>query len=652
MVSRWPVKSVGKVLLLAAFALGAPCWIAAAEPAPLLGTNELTHLHRALSRLNMDESDLGFEKDVAKPGLALEWVRHTLTHPLELPPVADRIRAAASSNSARELWALAGDLLESVPATRPAPGNDESLACSNAVNPQLAGYLREFVDRAGDAADLFAGALRGLETNELDYAAAAFLGDLFDAEDRPETRAALRAAGVSSRTADQVLEDGRALDPEPSQKRLIDIARRLKLDQALAAGGLFHEAVARLARQVQEVKDWPGKPVALTTRLGAVIVGTPGADVYTNGALLILDPGGDDRYAGDAAVANGLKGQRLAAVLDLAGNDRYDGAGLLGQGSALFGLAVLLDLSGDDRYEAAYSGQGAALFGAAWLEDGAGSDFYKARGFAQAAGIAGLGVLRDLDGCDIYTVGLAGQAYAGVRGAGFLVDEAGDDRYLAGNVEPDWERFEDRFVSLAQGFAIGLRPFAGGGVAALVDLKGNDTYVADVYGQGVSYWYSAGFLLDAAGNDTYRVYQYGQGTGIHLSLGLLADDGGNDVYSGFALVQGSAHDYAVGMLFARAGNDVYTAESSAQGRAINNSFALLVDGAGNDAYFGARPEECQGIGHDGGPRQYGSLSILMDLGGTDSYSCGATNNGMLARPSFGIVYDVETAPEAGKESKK
>ena len=50
-----------------------------------------------------------------------------------------------------------------------------------------------------------------------------------------------------------------------------------------------------------------------------------------------------------------------------------------------------------------------------------------------------------------------------------------------------------------------------------------------MYGQGVSYWYSAGFLLDSAGNDTYRVHQYGQGSGIHLSLGLLADGAGDEL---------------------------------------------------------------------------------------------------------------------------
>ena len=31
-------------------------------------------------------------------------------------------------------------------------------------------------------------------------------------------------------------------------------------------------------------------------------------------------------------------------------------------------------------------------------------------------------------------------------------------------------------MSLSQGFSMGMRPFAGGGVAALVDVAGNDAY--------------------------------------------------------------------------------------------------------------------------------------------------------------------------------
>lgn len=622
----------------------------AAENDTLMGTNETAHLRRALARLNMSERDAAFEKDVGKPAWALQWVRDTLQHPLALPGTGERILEASGTANGDGLWPLAGNLLETGPQAEPRDSSDESLACSNAVSPHLAGYLREFYDRALRASDLLAEACSALTVTDMEYAAVSIFGETFNAEDRPETRAALVAAGVSTGIVASVIAEGRDIDPEPGQKRLIDITRRFKLGQALLAGRVFHDALKRLTSQCAAVSEWPKQRVVIGTRLGPIVVGTAGEDVYEERALLILDPGGNDRYGGGAGVANALRGQRLTAVLDLRGDDRYSAAGLLAPGSALFGVAAIADERGNDFSEARHAGQAAAFFGVAWVEDAAGDDVYRAGGLAQAAAICGLGVLRDAEGSDVYQVGLAGQAYAGTMGAAFLWDAAGNDNYLAGGVETDWERIEDRYLSLSQGFSIGQRPFAGGGVAALVDAAGNDTYVADVYGQGCSYWYSAGFLLDRSGNDTYRMYQYGQGSGIHLSLGLLADLEGKDQYDGWGLVQGSAHDYAVGMLFDKSGDDTYTADSSAQGRAMNNSFAVLLDSAGNDAYFGRRNDECQGIGNDGGPRRYGSLALLLDLDGTDQYSCGATNGAMLLRPSFGIVYDV-SRPKNGTEGK-
>jgi hypothetical protein len=188
--------------------------------------------------------------------------------------------------------------------------------------------------------------------------------------------------------------------------------------------------------------------------------------------------------------------------------------------------------------------------------------------------------------------------------------------------------------------SMGVRPFAGGGYGVLIDRSGNDAYIADVFGQGVSYWYSVGMLLDGAGNDTYDVHHYGQGSGIHMSVGLLADYGGQDRYGGHILTQGNAHDYGVGMLVDHDGDDTYTADHHAQGRALNNGFAVLFDRAGDDAYFGRQPGRCQGVGNDGGKREYGSIAVLMDLAGRDRYTCGAHDGTRMLRPDFGVVYDV------------
>ncbi len=631
-------------LALAAVILGWAwaSFAAGPEPNSLLTTNDTAAIGTALHRLNMTGADLAFDKDAAKPRWTLQWVRDTLKAPLELPAVGGRIRAAATGETAG-VWRLAADLLEAKTAQeRPVPA-DVEFSASNSLNPHLAGFVAEFVDQAAVARQAVDNALAGVPPARRSYVAASILSGLVMVEDHPEVLPNLVAAGMASGDVARVLGEAIDLDPEPAASNVLDAVLGVDMGELLRGGQVLHAAVLRLAEQARSVREWPAAPAVFGTALGRLVIGTPGADRYTEPAVLILDPGGDDDYGGDTGVANGLKGNPLAAILDLGGDDIYNGTGLCGAGSALFGVSVLVDEDGNDVYRAATAGQGAAVGGAAWVEDRAGDDTYRGGVLCQGAAVAGLGVLEDAAGSDVYEVGLAGQAYSGVRGAGLLIDRAGDDRYLAGSRDRDWGRHPDRYLSLSQGFSIGVRPFCGGGVAALVDLDGNDTYAADIFGQGVSYWYSAGFLLDAAGNDTYRMFHYGQGSGIHLSLGLLSDEAGDDSYTGAILAQGNAHDYAVGMLIDRGGNDVYTADSASQGRALYNAFALLLDGAGNDAYFATHTNECQGLGHDGGPREYGDVALLVDESGADQYSCGASNAAATLRPWYGVVLDIDPA---------
>jgi hypothetical protein len=94
-------------------------------------------------------------------------------------------------------------------------------------------------------------------------------------------------------------------------------------------------------------------------------------------------------------------------------------------------------------------------------------------------------------------------------------------------------------------------------------------------------------------------------------------------------------------LIDRAGNDRYLGETTAQGSAINNSVALLFDHAGDDFYAGADPKQSQAAGHDGGRREFGSIALQLDLGGTDAYSQGQTNNAVWTKPWHGAGLDCE-----------
>ncbi|OQW95079.1 MAG: hypothetical protein BWK77_08140 [Verrucomicrobia bacterium A1] len=614
----------------------------AAELDPVLGTNEQAQLRAALACMNMTETDLGFEKDLGKPVVFLQRSRDLLNAPLGLPVLADQALDAVRSADARRIEALARDWLEVPAGTMPTNEPASADVAWPALDPALSNSLTRFLSGARAADGLLSTAFAAVTAEEKRYVAAAHLAGMFNAEDHADVREELPAAGVTPQEIERVILEGQAVDSSPASMKFLGIVGKINQDALLAAGEVFRGAVRELADSCLLFTNWPAAVTSLETPLGPIVIGTTNCDTYTNAALLVLDPGLDDTYTGDVIRANGLLGQPLAAVVELGGNDRYANDRVLGPCAALFGVCVHLDLRGDDLYEARYSGSAAASCGVAWLEDRRGDDKHRARGFAQAAACVGFACLLDGKGDDDFRVGYCGQAYAGVMGAALLENAEGNDHYFAGGVEHDYDRNDDRFLSLSQGFAIGMRPFAGGGIAALVDLEGDDRYEADVFGQGVSYWYSVGMLLDARGNDEYTVYQYGQGAGIHMALGLLADGGGSDVYQGGILTQGCAHDYGVGMLFDQGGgDDTYDADQHAQGRAMNNALAILVDSGGDDGYTARQPDACQGIGNDGDKREYGSLAVLMDLGGDDIYSCRATNGCRMLRPDFGIVYDLE-----------
>jgi hypothetical protein len=592
--------------------------------------------------MNMRMEDLAFDKDHGEPDWTFRKIRRLLEHPDQFPALGDRIYAELTPERRERVWLLMGDLLEtSREAEQQGVLDEVPLQVPPGLDPALSDAIAHFAAAASAVEAELETAFSGISDAEKQYAACSYLGGILNAEGRPEIRALIQSSGVTAPVMGRVMRECRALDPGPAARAFLQIMERCDTASLLRAADRLSRTMDTLSAEVEGVARWPASLIDIPSPAGPILIGTTANETYGEEALLILDPGGDDRYEREAGVAHALLGRPVACILDLAGSDIYAGTNLWAAGSACFGLSEVRDESGADVYRAHWAGQAAACFGVAWLTDLEGDDVYRAGVFAQGAAAVGCAVLDDRKGNDVYEVGLYGQGLAGVAGVGALHDLAGHDLYRAGGRERDAGRHDDRYLSLAQGMSIGSRPFAGGGYGILLDRAGNDAYVADIFGQGVSYWYSAGFLLDGAGNDTFDVYHYGQGSGIHLSLGLLADYSGQDRYHGYILAQGSAHDYGVGLLVDQAGEDTYTADHHAQGRALNNGLAVLLECGGDDAYFGRQPEQCQGVGNDGGRREYGSMALLMDLAGQDQYSCGARDGARMLRPDFGVVYDVE-----------
>ena len=651
----------------------------APAPLRVAGLDSLTSttLGRALEYLSIEPSELGFDKLYADDDtFRLGIVEEILGDPLRLPGWQDetleRIRGVhrglpalaavlgliaeapgqakaatvASSNGPRR---QAGRLLPTVsatPAGRPIPAD---------LDAAVADFVRDC-----SAAEAVVNAAFGRFTAEdrmrILTLAPAFWGDGEDPGDKGRKGLLHFEAGVPVDTTLKSSEDP-----------ILDAAVKLDRGALTEASRLFLAAVGRLEESLVALQPWAagggrtidGVTGAITatreTPWGLLIIGGTGPNDYSSDALraaaFVFDPGGDDVYRGRAASAVGGIFRTCSAIVDLAGNDLYDAQGRsFCLGGAVLGLSALIDRSGDDVYRGEDGSNGAAFFGGGFLFDGGGRDLFEGRNLSEGAGAFGIGALVsespadpppgpepevDLayqqglvkvpgtgsrpvrwDDNDTYLCARQSQGFASTFGIGLLYDRTGNDVYRSGGRYLHRPLLPNDFQSLSQGFSIGFRPRAGGGIGILCDEEGNDFYDAEVYAQGASYWYSIGLQYDGGGNDRYLATQYAQGAGIHLSIGSLHDRGGDDHYiCKLGVTQGTAHDLSVGMLLDDSGNDYYIV-SDGQGMSITNSVGIFIDGLGDDTY--ATP----GVGQGAltWTRGFCGPGIFLDLEGKDAYT--------------------------------
>lgn len=346
-----------------------------------------------------------------------------------------------------------------------------------------------------------------------------------------------------------------------------------------------------------------------------IAIGDAGKNIYNGHFDLIIDIGGDDVYNMSNEI---LTGNNFLCIMDFAGNDFYNTYSDFGLAGAVFSTSMIFDKAGNDIYKSQRGSLGAAIGGIGLLYDEAGDDIYEGNSFSQGAACFGIGLLYDKNGNDTYIANTCSQAFGMTQGIGSIIDEKGNDSYLISPRSLDIGRYEDHYVSMCQGYGLGLRPYYAGGIGLLLDCEGNDIYNTDIFGQGGGYWYALGMLIDKKGNDKYNGYQYSQGAGIHLAVGLLQDDEGWDFYQSNGVSQGCGHDYGFGMLFDQKGNDNYSAYSLSQGAGNANGIGMFIDTEGRDGYLNKEPGNCRGYGNP--RREYGSLGIFLDGSGTDFYS--------------------------------
>jgi len=379
----------------------------------------------------------------------------------------------------------------------------------------------------------------------------------------------------------------------------------------------------------------------LKTSAGRVRVLGPGPNRHEGGEAIIIDLGGDDHYAGHLAVP-ASKSVPVSLVIDVAGNDTYDGRGAATIACGLLGIGALFDLGGNDQYTCGDSGLGCAWHGVGLLVDRTGNDTYRGRQWCQGAAHAGVGMLIDEAGDDQYFCQLESQGLGSTLGIGVLLDKSGKDRYHAYDNENGRRitfpssQTKSHETSLSQGCGYGRRADGqdgrslAGGVGALFDGAGDDSYYGGVFSQATGFWWAIGMLVDFGGHDTYRGVYFAQGSAAHFALGSFVDHAGNDRYNDarvLGLALGAGRDGSIGTFVDCAGQDDYYIPKTSAGGGNLNSIGLFCDWQGSDEYH-PLTHTYMGAASAANPRsepfrtRMPTIGAFVDLSGDDRYPSG------------------------------
>lgn len=323
------------------------------------------------------------------------------------------------------------------------------------------------------------------------------------------------------------------------------------------------------------------------------VAGADGVNTYDMDLIeIVYDLGGNDIYwfggTDRASCANHL-------ITDISGNDEYiSEADFRGPGVAINGFSLIEDRQGNDIYRSARMGSVACgLFGVGVIIDRSGNDRYENTGpdsgWALGAAIDGVGMVIDLAGDDQYAGEKLTQGAAGPFAFGAIIDASGNDVYTAdGPSFASAYNTPGTFLSMSQGFSMGVRGYASGGIGAIYDLAGNDRYAAGEFSQGCGYAFSLGILHDAGGDEIYNGNRYSQAAAAHQAVGVLIDDEGNDRYvAKTAAGQSGAWDQSITLLVDRAGDDQYEGDDLCQGAAAQQAVSFFFDLEGLNRYSGS-----------------------------------------------------------------
>ncbi|MBF0278349.1 MAG: hypothetical protein HQM13_11180 [SAR324 cluster bacterium] len=576
-------------------------------------------------------------------GFRLKTFRYIHQDPLKLPKIANDLSADferaihAKSQNFPDLISRAAAVLDEtiesgVNRIPPAPGSHN-----------FEEHLTFIVETVVQARQLRDHALRRLSNDEIQF--------LYE-----------NLQGITDKFAEHYYLDN---DTPPALfkkfQKVIKLSHKIDFPALLQAAQLLSYFADRdwlsSLKSALALRDWGTRPAnnplrtfgdimtVLNTAAGPMVIGGEGPTRYEQDIAIIIDLGGDDLYINNAGAARSPE-MPISVLIDLGGNDTYSATKSVAQGSGMLGNGILIDQAGDDTYTGVRLSQGTGLMGTGILIDFAGSDQYHGQEFNQGFGLWGSGMLVDLKGDDSYNSHLFAQGVGAPKGLGLLLDVQGSDRYYATGKYQSTYKVEGLFHGSSQGFGIGFRNLASGGVGILLDSQGKDSFRAGNFSQGGGYFYGLGILKNGnQESDLYIGSRYTQGFSAHSAAGILIEEGGDDHYIGkVGAIQAAAWDKGSAALIDYAGNDTYDTLGwgFAQGAAEHNGFSLFIDWEGVDVYRlqgRTKPKN----EYDGGS----SFSFFIDNGGeNDQYSEGSGgNNQIKMEGEYGIFVDLDAEIE-------
>jgi len=622
---------------------------------PSLGKRESEAILKALSQLKIDKEELSFEKKWARDTVfRLRIVDRLMDHPLKVPEYVDSSAKTLEflrDNPCGLLYFMAVQM--GIPLSK-----KDTLLIRRRIEKESKRVLKDFKDLKEDLSLPLSFILAGFKVAKT-YQERSIKNLKREEIDRLLCIAPVLWSDEDDSTDDYLKgalhrEFGKEIDTsfELKQDTLLAWASRLKLKDIAIMSLAVMMGVRMAEKKLKGIKSEEEGVIYLRdTEWGKIIIGGKGDDEYKKDYAVIIDLGGDDIYRKRVGGGIGILSHPFSVLIDLSGNDLYQSNKIFNLGSGLFGVGILIDESGDDTYRTSHYAQGTGIFGTGIIIDKNGDDIYQAGYFAQGSANFGFGILLDFKGNDVYRSYNWAQGMGSVWGYGLLADFSGNDNYYAGGRYIHHPLLPYDYRSFAQGFGMGFRPDASGGIGFLYDGEGNDFYNAEVYAQGTSYWYSLGMLYDKKGNDHYLATEYAQGAGIHLSVGALIDMEGDDEYfSRLGPGQGEGHDLSVGILIDKQGKDSYTI-SGGQGIGLTNSVGIFIDSDGDDSYL-TTEDIGQGIGTQA--RGFGGVGIFLDLGGKDTYPRKSPGEDMAlwTQGSYGSGIDMKRIEKPKEEEKE